>query len=165
MENKENLTNQRILKYIEQNSNKFIKKIKFATILQSVINFAILLLNLSVLILSSFTIKLGVQWLKTAPKEEANSIILTIFVSVSTIALFILAVVQAIYKSRAKTYSYKKIYESLFYINMCYTNDTKYTSNEYKKQKDEIIKLKNDKPNQKIKDIIINVLVGKNDNK
>ncbi|QJR43914.1 hypothetical protein [Mycoplasma miroungirhinis] len=165
MENKDNLTNIRILNYIEENSNKFIKRVKLTNILESIVNFAILFLNLAVLVLSSFTIKLGIDQLKIASENDKKTLILTIFVSVSTIALFILAIIQSIYKSRAKTYSYKKIFESLFYVNMCYTNDTKYTTEEYKKQKKEILKLKDNKPNQKIKDIIINVLVGKNDNK
>ncbi|MBN0919038.1 hypothetical protein [[Mycoplasma] gypis] len=126
MEKKE--LNEKLIEYFDAESKKVSKKIKIDVFFQSLFDAIIILINLSIIGIASYAIHLGrqrIESLKEAGQfsEKINEpIVLTITVAVFTILIFIFAIIQSIYKSFAKTYTYKKMYESLEYISKIFIN-------------------------------------------
>ncbi|WP_027120507.1 hypothetical protein [Mycoplasmopsis lipofaciens] len=164
METNTKKQNNILLNYLDKTSKKLSKKIRVETVLQIIFTTMVILLNISIIVLSSIAIKLGVNEIKKGVSSNQQNIYITVAVAAFTIALFVLAIIQSIFKSKAKTYNYKKMFESIQYVTTLYVNDADFNEDKYKQNMDEIEKIGMNKPNQKIKDIILNILSEGNKN-
>ncbi|QJG67247.1 hypothetical protein [Mycoplasma phocoenae] len=155
--------NKRLMIYMDKTCNKLAKKIKIETLLQRIISISVILLNLTIIGLSSYAIHLGVKYIKKYPESTENNMYLTISVAVCTIFLFVMAIVMAIIKATSRTLSYKRVYRLLDYLHTLYINDESMTDEIFEYNIQQIIKIASPKAKANLKNVMFNVLSGKED--
>ncbi|MGX9358580.1 hypothetical protein ACWXVL_02295 [Mycoplasma sp. 128] len=151
--------NEKLIAYFDSEIKQISKRIKFQSFFQSFFNFLIILINLTIIAICSFAIYKGQQILKTNKAAEVN-VTISIIVASFTILIFILAIVQSIYKTYAKTYTYKKMYESIEFMKNVYIYDANFEQKQYQYNIEEIMALEKNKSNERVKNIVIKTLRG-----
>ncbi|WP_369085981.1 hypothetical protein AB5V95_00670 [Metamycoplasma spumans] len=165
---KRHQVNENLISYFDQEINKIKKRNSTITFFQIIFGILIIIFNLAIIALAGYALYLGkIKYdseINSNPNSKlARSIVISIIVAFFTIFLFMMVITQSIYKIFAKTSIYKRIYKSIDYLEKIYVNDDKFTTKDYIKNVEQVELMKNYKPKQKLKDVILKSLKGEKD--